>query len=469
MNPTPIATMMLLLWPLAAILLFARLDRVRAFLWTIIGSYMFLPPAVAIDLPAVPAVGKIEMASIMAAIMVASTNRKAMLDPDYVPPMRLPGSIALLMALYLIASILTVITNTDALIEGVSYRPGMTPIDTITATMRIASDLVPFILAYRLLSGTDGVKVLLETLSLALLIYSVPMLIEVRMSPQMNVWVYGYFQHDFVQTMRYGGFRPIVFMEHPIWVASFTTAAFLGSACLSRAYPDRPNRITVVLYQAAMLLICKTMTAWLLTLVALPLILFARPRVAISIAVGVGIFSLLYPVFRIQGWVPTDTILRFVNDLSPERAASLKFRFDNEVILLERGLERPLFGWGGWGRNFPVDPTDGRTAAIADGAWVISMGSRGAIGFIAQYLLLVSPLLVVWRARKRLLKGGDQAGALMIACLAVLLAVNMVELIPNATLTPITWLIAGALLGNATRLRQITAERVRVSKLQPIL
>jgi hypothetical protein len=31
---------------------------------------------------------------------------------------------------------------------------------------------------------------------------------------------------------------------------------------------------------------------------------------------------------------------------------------------------------------------------------------------------------------------------------------NLLDLIPNATITPLTWLTAGALLGNANRLRQ---------------
>lgn len=35
------------------------------------------------------------------------------------------------------------------------------------------------------------------------------------------------------------------------------------------------------------------------------------------------------------------------------------------------------------------------------------------------------------------------------AGLALILAFNMIDLLPNATLTPLTWLIAGALLGYA--------------------
>ena len=40
---------------------------------------------------------------------------------------------------------------------------------------------------------------------------------------------------------------------------------------------------------------------------------------------------------------------------------------------------------------------------------------------------------------------------LVTAALALLLGINMIELLPNATITPLTWLIAGALLGYAAR------------------
>jgi hypothetical protein len=37
--------------------------------------------------------------------------------------------------------------------------------------------------------------------------------------------------------------------------------------------------------------------------------------------------------------------------------------------------------------------------------------------------------------------------------LALLLAINLIDMIPNATLTPLTWLIAGTLLGMAEALQ----------------
>jgi len=46
-----------------------------------------------------------------------------------------------------------------------------------------------------------------------------------------------------------------------------------------------------------------------------------------------------------------------------------------------------------------------------------------------------------------------------VTILALILAVNLVDLLPNATLVPLTWLIAGALLGHAESLARDTARQ----------
>jgi hypothetical protein len=45
----------------------------------------------------------------------------------------------------------------------------------------------------------------------------------------------------------------------------------------------------------------------------------------------------------------------------------------------------------------------------------------------------------------------------MVLALMLMLAVNMVDLMPNATVTPLTWLLAGALLGHAERFSLLPA------------
>ena len=65
--------------------------------------------------------------------------------------------------------------------------------------------LLPFILGFRVLSEPASARRLVVALCGAMLAYSLPMLVEIRLSPQLNAWIYGFFPHEFQQTMRYGG------------------------------------------------------------------------------------------------------------------------------------------------------------------------------------------------------------------------------------------------------------------------
>ena len=61
--------------------------------------------------------------------------------------------------------------------------------------------------------------------------------------------------------------------------------------------------------------------------------------------------------------------------------------------MLAHAAEKPLFGWGGYGRNHVYDMATGRMLTIADGAWIISLGIYGWVGYIAEFGLLALPLV----------------------------------------------------------------------------
>ena len=56
--PNAIANLMLLVWPVAALVFFQRLPLQRAILLCLIGGYLILPPGAAFDLPLVPDLDK---------------------------------------------------------------------------------------------------------------------------------------------------------------------------------------------------------------------------------------------------------------------------------------------------------------------------------------------------------------------------------------------------------------------------
>ncbi|WP_157994866.1 hypothetical protein [Paracoccus tegillarcae] len=458
-----------MIWPIITAIMFARMERTSAFIWSMLAGYMFLPPNIAIDLPTLPGLGKNEIMSMSAMLMLwlgmgKKSGERDPMEADLAPV--IPRSMVLMISMMFLSIILTGISNGSPLVEGVSYKPGVDTTQIIGNLLLQYVELIPFFVAFKLLSTPSQTRKLLRAFMIAFLIYSLPMLMEVRLSPQLNTWIYGYFQHDFAQTFRYNGYRPIVFMNHPIWVASFATTGFLAALCLARAYGAGPRMIFLLLYLAAVLVLCKTMTAILMSLMAAPLILFAAPRTVLTFSMILTLIMVSYPVLRLFNVLPTDEIVAFIEESQPERAGSLAFRFDNEFVLLERAMLQPLFGWGPWGRNFPVNPETGRTLAIADGYWVITFGTRGIFGYLAMFGALATPVFIIWRRRYELLLRHDRPAVLMVATVTLLLAINLFELIPNATLTPLTWLVTGTVLGHACRLRYIRDARGRWKKRQ---
>jgi hypothetical protein len=99
------------------------------------------------------------------------------------------------------------------------------------------------------------------------------------------------------------------------------------------------------------------------------------------------------------------------------------------------------------------DPGTGRVLSIVDGQWIITIGHYGWLGFIAMFGLLALPVLGMWREARR---PGAAPVPMAVSALTLILAVNMLDLLPNATLIPFTWLIAGALLGRVEEMRRTT-------------
>lgn len=445
---TGLPIMALLAWPLVVALLFARLDAQRALIWSILAAYLLLPPVVAIDLPVFPALDKMMIPALAAAAMVYFTGRDLGERP---PPMG--AFVMLLLMVNLVSPMATALTNPDPLVDGVTYRPGMNFAEGFSNVMLQYMQLLPFLLGYRVLWNARGADLWCKALVLGVLWYTIPMLIELRMSPQMNVWVYGFFQHDFIQTIRYGGYRPIVFLQHPLWVAVMVMTALLAAIAIARNNRTRRN-ILIALYLGAIMVLCKSAGALLQTMMAAPLVLLARPRQMVLGAAVVASIAFAYPTLRTTSWMPLQGIVDLAMSISPERGRSLEFRMMNEERLVERAMERPAFGWGNWGRSLFYDPYDGRMSAVPDGQWVIWIGARGVFGYLGYFLLLLAPIFTLLRAMPRGSKSAHSPELVMLGTMSLMLAMNLLDLIPNATLTPLTWLTAGALLGNANRLRQ---------------
>ncbi|MCP5037829.1 MAG: hypothetical protein GY945_09550 [Rhodobacteraceae bacterium] len=459
--PNILASFMLAIWPLVALVLFRRLRPAQAVVWTLLAGYLILPPPpAAFDFPLFPPFNKVTIPSLSAFLLVIVTTRQ---NVRLIPQSRLAQALLLI---YVLSPFATYATNTDPVFYGTVGLPGMRFVEGIALLVQQAMLAMPFLLGAALLAGKDGLRTIAIALFAGGLVYSLPMLIEVRLSPQINNWVYGYYQHIFGQSVRFGGFRPLVFLDHGLWAAFYAMTAFTAALALFRSELGRANGkyLLAAGYLGLVLVLCKSVGAALYGLLLMPLLLFLGVKWQLRLAAVLAVLSFAYPVLRGADLVPVEAMVEQAAKFDENRAASLKFRFDNEDILFERALRKPAFGWGSWGRNHILDPISGNIQTVTDGRWIITLGVFGWLGFVAEFGLLTLPIIALWHQARR--RGSKLP--LLTGPLALLLAINIVDLLPNATLTPLTWLIAGALLGTADRMRE-SYSPPKLKKLRTVL
>ncbi|WGW04448.1 hypothetical protein [Tropicibacter oceani] len=458
--PNPIAFFALAIWPFVSAVLFMRLPRDRALIWSLMLGYLFLPePPAAFDLPLFPPMNKhnIPALAAFALILWRYGHHGTLLPVSWV------GRILILT--FVFSPIATVLTNDDPVFFGQVGLPGLAIKDAVALIVQQALLVLPFLLARQHLANGGAQRELLVALMFGGLVYSVLMLIEMRLSPQLNLWVYGYYQHLFGQSIRSGGYRPVVFLYHGLWVAFFMMTAVVSAWALWRMDQQwsRVKLLGAALYLTLIIVMAKSLGALLFVILLVPAVLFLGRITQIRVAIVIGLLAVSYPMLKGVDLIPEDRILNAIASIEPERARSLEFRFDNEQTLLDRAYLKPVFGWGSWGRNHILDPVSGNILTVTDGRWIIVIGVYGWVGFLAEFGLLVWPLILLWREA---VAQRQVAVSPFIAPMSLILAINIFDMLPNATLTPLTWLIAGALTGYAEQLRaERLKQRVFVSKL----
>ena len=159
----------------------------------------------------------------------------------------------------------------------------------------------------------------------------------------------------------------------------------------------------------------------------------------IKAAVVLVSLAMLYPTMSIMKIFPHKEILDIAESIDASRAQSLQYRFDNEALLLEHAKTKFFFGWGGWGRNRYNNLT-------TDGGWVITVGQFGILGFIAKFGLLAATVFRAFIAFKSLKPEPERK---LFSAHVLLIGIIMIDQLPNASLAPWLWLIAGILLGRS--------------------
>lgn len=442
------STAALFLWPVAILYFFRKYSPALAVCLAIFGGYLFLPTGTVIRLPNVPDIDKESMAVLpalaFAVIFGAQYTRGRMKQTNSGPlPGWIPrsGLVICLLLFVVVGVLLTAMTNGSSVVYGRKVLRGMTMFDGMSALLKTTVAMLPFILARKYLARPEDHRMLVIFFCIAGLVYSVFALFEVRMSPLLNKMIYGYFPHEWYQHKRGNGWRPIVFLYHGLWVSIFFACASIAAAALIKMVSDewRTRAWLALGWLVMTLVLTKSLGAVMISMVILP-VMFLSVRTQMLFATFVSIVIMTYPVLRGAGAVPITPIMSFASTIDESRAKSFLTRLTNEEELLEKANRKPLFGWGDFGRARIFDER-GRNQSITDGFWIILLGEGGWVRYIGTFGLLVTPIIVLTMRQK------SHEVSAATAALCLILTANIVDLIPNATITPLTWLVAGALAG----------------------
>lgn len=470
--PNLFAYTMLIAWPLVAMVLFRALPLSKALIWTIIGGYLVLPSATVMKIPMVPPFDKLSIPILSATVLCVACERwdwRRQAAAPGIPTKSASGRtlIVALLLLLVVTPVLTVLNNSEPIVSGRSFLPGISLYDGASMISGTVITILPFILAWRYLSTREAHRQLLVAFAVAGLFYAVPTLFEVRMSPQLHTWIYGFFQHDFAQHMRADGFRPIVFLNHGLLVSIFFCLSVLAALTLRREAKRVRERGAALGWGLAalallfVLFMTKSLGAFVIAIALGTVVAFFSQRLMVLAAALIALIILFYPMLRGAGFIPTEKIHEYAVAISEERAHSLKFRLDNEEALLAHANRKPVSGWGSWGRNQLYDAETGRMTSVTDGVWIILIGIYGWLGYTAHFGLLTFPILLYARRRR------EFGPSLITPGLTVLLAAVLLDLIPNDSLLPYVWLISGAITGFVLRRTVEAGDEAPLARARP--
>ena len=434
MEANAFAYIALILWPFISFMFYKRMPVVNATYWTIIGGYLVLPVRFAIDFPLIPPLGKEQIVAI-----------SALVGCKYIKKIRIyfipkKGMERWLVIILLLTPIVTVLNNREAY----NLIPGLTFHDMFSMLVNNYIKILPLILGMQLIKTAEDQFALFKFLIISALFYSVLVLFEIRMSPQLHSWLYGYFPHSFGQQKRFGGFRAVVFLGHGLIVSMYLAIA-LGAFAILWKQKFKIKNIPpwlIIIYLFILLLLNKTVSGFILGGLLFASIAWLSNNSLRRLGLLLISIVIFYPAISMLGYFPHENLINLATDFDPERGSSLAFRFFHENLLLEHAHEKLFFGWGGWSRNL-------LEGSVKDGYWIGVFGVQGLVGFVALFSL---PVLAIKRASKasELLKSKDESR--MLLGHALIVAVIMVDQIPNSSFGAWVIFIIGGLLGRATNI-----------------
>jgi hypothetical protein len=258
---TPLGYVTLFTLPLVVLVLFWLLPARRAVIYSFLWGFFFLPMK-ALSVPGLSEFSKISATplSVLLAAMIFDSHRVFSVRPKIwdIP-----------MLIYLICPFFSSVHNNLGAYDGANA--------TLNQFYLWGGG---YVIGRIYFTDLEALTELAMGFIAGGLIYVPLCLIEVRMSPQLHLKLYGFAQHQFAQTRRFGGYRPIVFMQHGlalgVWMISTTLCAWWLWACgaFKRRWHMKGGFWVLLLLVTVVL--CRALEAAILMLVGMIVLILVK-------------------------------------------------------------------------------------------------------------------------------------------------------------------------------------------------
>ena len=424
------------LWPLIVVGLFLCLKPHKAILIAFIGGWLFLPVAQYRFL-GFPDYGKIQSVSLVAFVAALLIKPSHLLRLKF----QWPDVIVWLVCVSPLSS---------SMVNGLGLYNGVSGVLSFGIMYGM-----PYYLGRAYFDDSEKIKDVFVAILIGGLLYIPFCLFEMRMSPHVHKYVYGYHPHSFAQHIRQGGYRPMVFMNHGIMLAVWMSVASISGMYLwFRGYLKTlqgiPGWLWVVLISVVVIL-CKSLFAIVLFLVGtVCVVLFNVFRTKYILVAFLFVFP-SYAVMRVifdQDIIP---VVKLIEPVSKTGASSLKARVMSEGPILRNLKGSPLFGWGRSGRlrpkingrnEFAIDEYGKRYTVVVEAGWLRQMGLYGWAGFIPWMALYLLPGIMFFFCLPRPAWFGANEWSLLPG-LVIIVNVYLCDNLMNHMYSPIYVLLVG--------------------------
>lgn len=422
-------TIVMYAWFPIVVYLFIRFPPQRAVVISFVTAYLFLPLA-AFKLPSIPVEYNKTSATCLGILLAT-----CLYDAERFKTFRF-SLFDIPIIIWCLCPFASSMTNGLGAYDGFS--------STISQTMGWG---VPYFLGRIYLNSFYGLRQLAIGIFWGGLIYAPLCILETATHINLHGLIYRFTAGS--ADLRYGGYRPSVFLQNGLALGTWMMFATLMGIILWRTKTIKQIRNFPMSWVISFLLLAfilvKATGAYFLLVMALIIVFTAQlygTGLLLWLLIG-GMFTYLY--LGVVGEFPGQEVIDFLaNFIDPDRLQSLGFRFMNEEVLSAKARQQILFGWGGYGRN-QLYKEGGYAITITDSLWIIAFGINGLVGLISIFTTLLLPVLGFWFFYPP--ASWSHPNIVITAAIAVGLAMYSLDCVLNAFPNSVFTLAGGGLTG----------------------